>query len=171
MAACFFFTDSGNRSIAHAAEAAPQAIAPVPRGETPEEAQRQSVGCVSCHTATDSASMHPGSTGDHWVRRLSWRRSKCDGGGRAEIGGIHCGDDEGARTAKVCRRCGAGRASYPGLHTLAAREPGVGPLRESGRPARRSADLRFVGLPHRRGPQRLDQHDDPWRDAVGGGAL
>src|SRR5271170_2316134 len=61
MAGCFF-TDSGACSIAHAAEAAPQAMPPVPRGETPEEAQRQSVGCVSCHTATDSASMHPGST-------------------------------------------------------------------------------------------------------------
>src|SRR5271170_1459698 len=45
-------------SIAHAAEAPPQAVSQIPRGETPEEAQRQSAGCVSCHTATDSASMH-----------------------------------------------------------------------------------------------------------------
>ncbi len=36
-------------------------MAPIPRGETPEQAQRQSAGCVSCHTATDSASMHPDS--------------------------------------------------------------------------------------------------------------
>src|SRR5271154_741922 len=47
--------------IAHAAEAAPQAVSQIPRGETPEQAQRQSAGCVSCHTATDSASMHPDS--------------------------------------------------------------------------------------------------------------
>jgi hypothetical protein len=62
IAAGLFFHGLRNHSIAHAAEKTPQVISPIPRGETPEEAQRQSVGCVSCHTATDSASMHPDST-------------------------------------------------------------------------------------------------------------
>jgi hypothetical protein len=53
---------SGNRLVAHAAEAAaPQSIGSIPRGETPEQAKQQSAGCMSCHTATDSASMHPDS--------------------------------------------------------------------------------------------------------------
>src|SRR5580698_5242949 len=34
----------------------------IPRGESPEDAQHQSAGCVTCHTATDSASMHAEST-------------------------------------------------------------------------------------------------------------
>ena len=58
-AVCFLLGNSSGRSIAHAAETAAQAPASIPRGETPEQAQRQSAGCVSCHTATDSASMHP----------------------------------------------------------------------------------------------------------------
>src|ERR1700733_11237306 len=37
------------------AQAAPREI---PRGESPEDAQRQSAGCMPCHTATDSVSMH-----------------------------------------------------------------------------------------------------------------
>ncbi len=52
------FGGSNNSSIAHAAEALPQTVASIPRGEAPEQAQRQSAGCVSCHTSTDSASMH-----------------------------------------------------------------------------------------------------------------
>ena len=61
MIAVFFAADSGRRSVAHAAEAPTQAPSAIPRGETPEQAQQQSAGCVSCHTATDSASMHPDS--------------------------------------------------------------------------------------------------------------
>ena len=38
------------------------AMASIPRGESSEQAQRQSSGCVSCHTTTDAASMHPQST-------------------------------------------------------------------------------------------------------------
>ena len=41
------------------AQAAPHEI---PRGESPEEARSQSAGCTSCHTATDSASMHAEAT-------------------------------------------------------------------------------------------------------------
>ena len=118
----------------------PSRRAAVPRSDPARRnaraGERQSAGCVSCHTATDSASMHPDSTGDHWLRRLSWRRSECDGGGRAEIGRIHRGDAQGACAAEVCRRRGAGRSSDPRLHSLASREPGVGALRESRRLAR-----------------------------------
>ena len=31
---------------------------PAPRAQTPEEAARKSAGCLTCHTATDAASMH-----------------------------------------------------------------------------------------------------------------
>ena len=61
MMAVFLEGNSGKSSVAHAAEVAAQSPSSIPRGETPEQARLQSVGCVSCHMATDSASMHPDS--------------------------------------------------------------------------------------------------------------
>ena len=50
-------TGPGNARV-HA-QTAPHEI---PRGESPDDARRQSEGCTSCHTATDSASMHAEAT-------------------------------------------------------------------------------------------------------------
>src|SRR5580692_7584284 len=36
--------------------------APVVRGQSPEEAARKSMGCISCHTTTDEPTMHPTKT-------------------------------------------------------------------------------------------------------------
>ena len=41
---------------------APPDNAPILRGETSEQADRQSTGCLTCHTATDSPTMHPTGT-------------------------------------------------------------------------------------------------------------
>ena len=39
------------------------------------EVDKKNVGCVSCHTATDSANMHQDPTVKLGVRRLSWGRA------------------------------------------------------------------------------------------------
>ena len=39
----------------------PPATSPL-RGQSPEEVQRKSAGCISCHTATDEPTMHPTKT-------------------------------------------------------------------------------------------------------------
>src|SRR5580658_8959141 len=36
--------------------------APVVRSQSPEEAARKSTGCITCHTSTDEATMHPTKT-------------------------------------------------------------------------------------------------------------
>ena len=43
----------------HASSAATQERPSIERGESKEEADSKSVGCVSCHTSTDEATMHP----------------------------------------------------------------------------------------------------------------
>lgn len=42
----------------HAETVKASALRPIPRGETPAEERRQSVGCISCHGETDSPTMH-----------------------------------------------------------------------------------------------------------------
>jgi hypothetical protein len=46
---------AGSGDLPVHAQTAPREI---PHGESPEDAHQQSAGCMSCHTATDSASMH-----------------------------------------------------------------------------------------------------------------
>ena len=170
----FIFAESRASSplpVAHAAESSPQAIPPVPRGETPQEAQRQSAGCVSCHTATDSASMHPGST--------------------VVIGCVDCHGGDPSVMAAGARKSAEYMAATRKAHVAprfaedAAR--GGHPVRAYTRWLRESlewvrfvnpgdlrvapADLRFFWLPHRGSSQRLDQHDDSRCDALGRGAL
>jgi hypothetical protein len=50
---------TGDLRVHAQSTAAPREI---PRGESPEDARRQSAGCQSCHTTTDSLSMHVEST-------------------------------------------------------------------------------------------------------------
>lgn len=58
-AACFILSIAEKR-----AHAFPQDVSAVPRGQSREEADRKSAGCISCHTSTDSPTMHP-SAGVH----------------------------------------------------------------------------------------------------------
>ena len=57
--ACWFSLQAWDRPAGVRAQTA---VASIPRGESREQAQQQSAGCVSCHTTTDAASMHAEST-------------------------------------------------------------------------------------------------------------
>src|SRR5712664_4010535 len=51
----FFFALHASSNLS---AGAPQEAAPF-RGQFPEEADRKSSGCISCHTSTDEPTMHP----------------------------------------------------------------------------------------------------------------
>jgi hypothetical protein len=53
----FFAVHANSRLSLHAAQDAPPS-----RGQSQEEADRKSAGCISCHTSTDEPTMHPTKT-------------------------------------------------------------------------------------------------------------
>src|SRR5271157_3245741 len=57
MSTCLLLLLAGNRP--GKSRIAAQEPGNVPRGQSQEEADRKSTGCVSCHTSTDEPTMHP----------------------------------------------------------------------------------------------------------------
>ncbi len=115
------------------------------------EADRKSAGCITCHTATDSATMH--STG---TVRLGC--TDCHGG-NAEIRLTADAPKDSPQYDQAKARgpsptaesgqCPQLRQSDASLHPVAQRRLELHSLRQPRRPARRRKNLRHQRLPHR----------------------
>ena len=138
------------------------------------DADRKSAGCVTCHTKTDSQSMHTATTvklgcidchggkvevtaPDGASRRLA-RRTR-----RPRSRPTCC-----RRTREVWRDLGEPRAR---LHGAPRGEPGVRAVRQPRRPARRAPHVRRRRLPSDRGRAGREEHDDARRPMLWGAAL
>ena len=135
------------------------------------EADRKSSGCVTCHTSTDSASMHASGT--------------------VRLGCIDC--HGGNNDVRISQGIAPKSGEYERLKRQAHPQPRV--LKgDAANPMRSYTDwlredwnyvrfvnpgdlrvaeknLRYERLPHRRSSQSPDQHDDPRGNAVGSGTL
>ncbi len=136
------------------------------------DADRKSTGCVTCHTKTDSPSMHTATT-------VKLGCIDCHGG-KVEVRapeGVAAGSpsyEAAKKQAHVLpRNTEVWRTSANPdalLHGDLAGEPGVRPLRQPGRPARRPAHVRPRRLPSHRGRPGREEHDDA-RPMLWGAAL
>ena len=115
------------------------------------EADRKSAGCITCHTATDSATMH----------RTGTVRLGCTDchGGNPEIRLTADAPKDSAQYAQAKARspspteepgqCPQLRQPDASLHPVAQRRLELHSLRQPRRPARRRKNLRYQRLPHR----------------------
>ena len=107
-------------------------------GESREEADRNSTGCIACHGQTDSASMHTTGT-----VRLGC--ADCHGGNVDVL--PPAGAQKGSAAYDEAKKKAHPKPSIPGmwqssanpvraLHRVAERDQGIHQVRQSGRPAR-----------------------------------
>ncbi len=129
------------------------------------DADRKSAGCLTCHTSTDSPTMHITGT-----VRLGC--TDCHGGNSDAR--IAAGTSREEASPSAASQFGS-RAILcqfgAGLYELVARKLGLRPLRKSRRLAGCGTDLRKFQLSYRRSAQGSNEHDDAWRHAVGRGTL
>ena len=137
------------------------------------DADRKSAGCLTCHTSTDSPTMHATGT-----VRLGC--TDCHGG-NSEVRLTSGSPQNSAAYAEAKRQAHPQRSNPKDAHSSANPERaytelvegrlGLRAVRKSWRLARSRKNLRHFGLSHRRSTQSSDEHDDARRHVVGRGAL